>query len=186
MTPIVTGFYCSGTSMLMQMLIESGYPAYYSQKREDSQNRLSAEPNPCGYWEHPEHDYMTYGFGLRIPQGHCCKVPIQGLPTLSGGAYQVIAMRRDPAIIKASYIRKYGLAHWNKQLYANQWPNYYYNIMTHNIDIIRRRRDMELIEMDYNYMVDRPMDAVKELRAFGAKLSLDVVSIPDKQYRKAG
>lgn len=94
MITIVSGLPRSGTSLLMQMLIAGGIPAYADGLREPD------DSNPRGYFEHKDVERMSaegYVDWLSEAEGKAVKVistHLKALP-LSGYEYRVLLLHRN-------------------------------------------------------------------------------------------
>ena len=88
---IVSGLPRSGTSMLMQMLVAAGLPAFSDGDRE------ADESNPRGYFEHEKVKALARDASwLPEADGHALKVVAPLLPHLPPGpSYRVIYVDRD-------------------------------------------------------------------------------------------
>src|SRR5690606_32353125 len=95
---VVTGLPRSGTSMLMQMLVAGGLPAFTDREREADAS------NPRGYFEHERIKALAHDKGwLPEADGHAAKVVAPLLPHLPQGPhYRVIFLERDLDEVLAS------------------------------------------------------------------------------------
>lgn len=99
---IVTGFYRSGTSMMMHCLILGGMKASWSSVIDESLRSLdeSYDPNPNGFYELDSG--LIDGAFPKIYSGNVVKIHWRSLSKLPEGDYQLLFMTRPPAEIKAS------------------------------------------------------------------------------------
>lgn len=107
MIHIVSGYFRSGTSAMMQALIAGGMSAAWSEERNQLNDAHSDErykPNPQGLFEVPMKEYGECNFPLKY-QGKLIKVMAWGLDHLAVNpeGYRVVLMRRDPEEIRQSY-----------------------------------------------------------------------------------
>ena len=105
---IVSGFFRSGTSMMMQALEAGGLPVYYSRARDEFNERntdAAHRPNPVSLFEPSATDLDEPGFQRRH-DGKAVKVLI-GWPLAIHDDYRVVVMRRDPGAIIESYERNF-------------------------------------------------------------------------------
>lgn len=104
---IVSGFYRSGTSAMMQALMAGGLTGAWSEARNAVAAQHADEhyhPNRAGLFEIPLREYRQPGFPLQY-EGKLIKVLLWGLHNLAPhpGGYRIIIMRRDPEEIRQSY-----------------------------------------------------------------------------------
>lgn len=185
---IVSGVHRSGTSMMMKCLIDGGISPIWDNYRELSMrqnDRNDYKLNPDGFWEVGQRHYMKLGYTSTLPDDICVKIQAIGLPILSSGDYKIIFMRRNPEAIIKSYIKSFGQDIYDKEYGNRDFFEYYENLTGGVIDIMSERKDVELIEMDYNYVVDHPLDAMKQIKDFGVPIDLSSsIKVPKREYRR--
>ncbi len=184
---IVSGIHRSGTSMMMKCLIDGGINPVYSEKRESrmrSGDKEDYELNPDGFWEVGQANYMQFGYTSTLPDECCVKIQSIGLPILSSGEYKIVFMRRNPETIKISYIRAFGEIDFDKQ-YGDNWLEYYEELTSGVIGIMRQRRDVDLIEVNYNDVVNNPELEMNKLKDFGIPIDVNKAKlVPNTEYRR--
>lgn len=175
MITVVAGIGRSGTSLMMRMLVESGIPAFYDRLREKAllrKNRPDYLVNESFFEVAPE-DFMRLGFSRSIPDGHCCKLGLRGVPMLTPGDYKVILMRRDLREIRASFDTA-GIC----SDFSEQWDESIELMFDEVKAIMTIRPDIDFIEVRYRELVDDPEGTIGRLRAFGVPIG-DVAGIVD-------
>lgn len=186
MNYIVSGFQRSGTSMMMNLLVNGGIQPYWSKKRETGMQKGNTENeiNPGKFYEVGQENYMRLGMTSEIPDECCVKIMAIGLPILSAAkGYKIIYMRRDPELIKASYESAFPGDDFNR-LYKN-WPSYYWQLMDGVKGIMEARRDVNLLELWYDDVLENPEQSVDKILAFGFPVDKQkAIDTIDKKYRR--
>jgi len=174
MITVVSGIHRSGTSAMMQALIAGGQKPIWSKVREKQMgywNQKEFPANPEGFYEVGQSEYMRLGFTTELPDECCIKIQAIGLPILAAGkGYKIIYMRRDPEIIKRSYIKVFGEEAFDKET-QGCWPTYYWSLLDGVRSIMQNRRDVDLIEIQYNDMIEKPLFVMEKIKAFGVNLN---------------
>jgi hypothetical protein len=166
---VVTGFPRSGTSMMMRCLQFAGVQPVVSQEREARMAKRNAgeyAANPYGFYEVDDSEALRVGFLENIEEGRCIKLLPTSLPCLPVRPTMVIWMRRDSAEIRRSYERTFPNENFDKKFPA--WPR------THDVQInsiqpiIRDRRSITLIELQYADVIKNPSSALRPLNLVNA------------------
>lgn len=165
MIHIVSGYFRSGTSCMMQALIAGGMSAAWSEERNQLNEAHSDErykPNPQGLFEVPLREYGECNFPLKY-QGKLIKVMAWGLDHLAVNpeGYRVVLMRRDPEEIRQSYE---GFFQGQKCPPLTE----YHERMTRAEMMLRNRADVENVTtLDYRNVVSGPIANMAYLRSQG-------------------
>lgn len=187
---IVSGIHRSGTSMMMKCLIDGGITPIVSEYREMRMRANDSENyklNPEGFYEVGQENYMRLGYTTELPDEICVKIQAIGLPILSADkeGYKIIFMRRDPEAIKRSYIKSFGQKGWDRDYGDKDWLEYYHHLTTGVIDIMNMRSDVDLLEIDYNSVVDEPFEEMRKIKDFGVPINVvKSALVPNKEYRR--
>lgn len=181
---IVSGIHRSGTSMMMDLLVQSGIRPYYSKIREKQmQHGKDDYKLNKNFWETGVNDYMQLGFTSELPDNCCVKIPAIGLPILSPAVgYKIIYMRRDPDSIRNSYIRAMPDDDFDNKYPS--WPSHYWRLLDGVKGIMQTRRDVDLIELWYDDILKDPLNTIKKLIAHDIPILESVVDLIDPQQRR--
>lgn len=161
---VVTGFPRSGTSMMMRCLQFAGIEPVVSASRETAMAKRNIGPyaaNPYGFFEHDEREALRVGFLESIEDGRAIKLLPTTLTCLPVRPTTVIWMRRDTSEIRSSYERTFPKEDFDKKFPA--WPR------THDVQIqgiqpiLKDRRSIELIEVQYRDVIENPVGALSVL-----------------------
>lgn len=164
MIHIVSGYFRSGTSAMMQSLIAGGMSAAWSEARNTVATAHSDEhysPNPNGLYEVPLKEYGGASFPLQY-QGKLIKVMLWGLDHLAVNpdGYRVVIMRRDPEEIRQSYEAFFGKKCPSLDEYAER--------IERAAKMLANRADVvSVTAVDYPYLVDSPEPCLIRLRREG-------------------
>lgn len=184
---IVSGIHRSGTSAIMKALIDGGIEPVYSQVRERRMklnDRKDYKVNEHGFWEVGQDEYMRLGFTSELPDECCVKIQAIGLPILAAAkGYKIIYMRRNPNDIKASYIKVFGEKAFNATY--SDWPTHYWNLLDGVKAVMQQRRDVELLEVQFNEMIDSPSKVFNQIKAMGIPIDINksIQAIDPRQRR---
>ncbi|MEW8091246.1 MAG: hypothetical protein AB2784_16640 [Candidatus Thiodiazotropha endolucinida] len=184
---IVSGMHRSGTSMMMKMLMEGGIHPYWSKLREKQmmRGREEYDINPDGFWEVGQQQYMQMGFTSAVPDESCIKIQAIGLPILSAAkGYKIVLMRRDPEAIRQSYKKAFPDDNF-EAMYSN-WPGHYWQLIDGVKGIMEMRRDVDLIELWYDEVIEDPRGALNKLIAYGFPIRSveSAVAVVNPEYRR--
>lgn len=183
MITIVSGFPRSGTSMMMQCLKAGGVQVVFDRYRERL-NLAPYVPNKHGFYEVGSDVYMQLGFAATLPDNIAVKIQILGLPTLSPGSqYKIIFMRRDPVEIKSSYQAAFPKDDFD-EIYGD-WPNRYWRALESIKGIMAMRRDVEILELWFDKVIENPKQTMEQVKAFGVPINIKQAAkqIDPTQYR---
>ncbi len=204
MISIASGYMRTGTSMMMQALIAGGLEPAFEPKREKLNERVSDEDyklNAGGMWEIPLREYGAAGFPSKY-EGKLIKIMSWGLPTICGGEYKVVIMRRDPEEIRQSIgaMKEGDYGDWwhvknyyrrpaeNDPLskFVNKHPEFvicYNKMMDHLISMMKMRRDVDLTLLNYRDVVDDPYREFEKLAHWGIDVDAAASVVDPKQCR---
>lgn len=150
-TYIVTGWYRSGTSMMMQALKAGGLEAVWDKEHEgelDKWKTKEYDPNPHGYYELSVDIYNDREFPKQY-EGKLVKILSGHVPKIAVGNYKIVFMLRDPKEIEISLIKMM------RQVPAIDIKRYDEE-MERAINAIKNRRDCELTVFHYKDVVKEP------------------------------
>ena len=119
---VVSGFFRSGTSMMMQALAVGGLPIYTDPARDAMIAATSGRLNPDRLYEPSGTDLQTPGFP-RMHDGKAVKMFIPWLGRLAVHEYRVVLLHRDPAEIIQSYEQAFHES-WDARLRGLWIANY--------------------------------------------------------------
>ena len=172
---IVSGIHRSGTSAMMRALVEGGIKPIVNKAREKQMrltNTLDYTVNKHGFWEVGQSEYMRLGFTSELPQESCVKIQAMGLPILSAAkGYKIIMMRRDPKAIKTSFINAFSEREFNAKY--SDWPTHYFTLLDGVKAIMQQRRDVELMEIQFDDMIDDPFKVFTKIKAMGIPIDIN-------------
>jgi len=106
---VVSGFFRSGTTMLMKALEAGGMPVYYSRERNalnEEFTNIRSVPNKGGLYEPSMSDLTQLGFP-RSHDGCAVKIMISWLHGMAVHDYRVVVMRRYPRDVMEDYERTF-------------------------------------------------------------------------------
>lgn len=182
---VVTGLPRSGTSMLMQMLVAGGVPAF------DDAQRPADEDNPRGYYEHAAvRRILTDASWMAGAVSRAVKVVVPLVNRLPAGfRYSVVLVRRDLNEVLASQaamLRRLGRPAGDvsalRDVFARQ--------LREAATALARRADVALLEVEYREMVGDPARAAAVLAEHvGAPLDtakMAAAVIPALQHQRSG
>ncbi len=169
---IAGGFPRTGTSLIMQILIELGLDPHYSESREKKMQAVSKRRNypinKHGFWEVGSAEWSRLGMTSEIPARKCVKIQAWGWLVLAPGRhYKIIATDRDTNDIRKSYIKSFGEEEFNERFnIAGDWPTYYHNLLGHAKGVMSHANNVELITVKFNDLFDKTEEAVRLIAAF--------------------
>ena len=189
MITVVSGIHRSGTSAMMGALIAGGIEPVYSHKRDRKMkmnDKKDYPVNPHGFYEVGQSEYMRLGFTTELPDEICVKIQAIGLPILAAAkGYKIIYMRRDPNIIKQSYIKSFGKVAFDESY--SDWPTHYWNLLDSVKAVMQQRRDVELLEVQFNEMIDNPLKVFTQIQAMGVPIDIiAAVATIEPELRRYG
>jgi len=158
---IVSGLERSGTSMLMQILQAGGIPIVY-----DDKLRPPDENNPKGYYELEGgkiiNKLIDGTFSLEDFKGKFIKITAYGLKYLPPGNYKIIYSERNIEEILDSMEKMAGVKDKNREETKKSF------IKLNNMikDYIVNREDIDLLLVNYNYILLDPKTNVAKIKEF--------------------
>jgi len=179
---IVSGYWRSGTSLMMRALTAGGLDPLYQEGRSEELNRvLGTEdyaPNPA-YFELDARVMSRFDFPLGH-DGKLIKCLTAGIPTLYPMDYLMVGMWRHPEEIRQSYnamTRKQGVV-------APTWLDYgpdqlarYERRMDLLRDHVHNRRDMQYVEVKYRDELQAdPVGTFTRLRDCGWPINVEAAA----------
>jgi tetratricopeptide (TPR) repeat protein len=156
---VVSGAPRSGTSMMMRMLSMAGVPTLTDGAR------MADASNPLGYFEWEAVKKITEDLqSIGKAEGKVLKVVSSLLPHLPAGwNYQVIFMRRDTdAILRSQEEMVARLGGASVNLAAEELEQH----LQATLDALRQRSDVQLLEVDYDGLIDQPEEILQQLVDF--------------------
>ncbi len=158
-TYFVSGYMRTGTSMMMQALEAGGLEPAFNPVR-DKMNKdfgdKDYKPNPGGFYELHRKEYSQNGFP-KMYEGKLIKLLWGGITKIAVGNYKVVFMMRDPEEIRQSYEAFFrGSAPENLKNYDR--------MMKDTIDMLKNRKDTELIILKYRDVIENPRREFLKLR----------------------
>ena len=174
---LVTGFFRSGTSMMMQALEAGGLPVYHHPDRDAVNERWTdqaSRPNPRGLYEPSTDDLFTPGFP-RMHDGCAVKLLIPWLWSLAVHDYRVVVMIRDPAAILASYERAFK-DFWDGRSRARWITEYPARIVEAQRGFKNRRDVRSVTPLVYNAVLGTPRAAFTALAQDGFPVDVEAAA----------
>lgn len=183
---IVSGMHRSGTSMMMDVLVKGGIKPIWSKAREKQMKSGHSDYkiNYGKFWEIGQEEYMRFGSTSEIPDECCVKIQAIGLPILAAAkGYKIIYMRREPTAIKASYEAAFPNDNFIKKYPT--WPSHYWQLLDGVKGIMESRRDVDLIELWYDDVLNNPSCAVDKLIAHRLPINKErAIEVIKPEYRR--
>ena len=184
---VISGARRTGTSMLMQaihagnttlglMIAASidalGHPIDYAACPPEPDGY---SPNPNGAYEVGTMAYHNARFLRNIPPDSLIKVLFDGLPNLPRGNYTIIYMERDVDEIRASTkrVEEYlggdalGALELTKHLPFSCFRPYNQEEIDHVLGICRARCDIDIAMVNYNDVINDPLEQFNKLKSLG-------------------
>lgn len=184
---VISGARRTGTSMLMQaihagnttlgLMIASsidalGHPIDYAARPPEPDGY---SPNPNGAYEVGTMAYHNARFLRNIPPDSLIKVLFDGLPNLPRGNYKIIYMERDVDEIRASTkrVEEYlggdalGALELTKHLPFSCFRPYNQEEIDHVLGICRARCDIDIAMVNYNDVINDPLEQFNKLKSLG-------------------
>jgi hypothetical protein len=180
---IVSGLERSGTSMLMQILVEGGVPTAF-----DTESRPPDDNNPKGYFELEGgkiiNKLMEGQFPMQEHRGEFIKITAYGLKFLPPGKYKIIYSQRNIDEIMDSMEKMAKVRDDNRE----ETREVFVKLNSMIIDLIRAREDADVLFVDYNRILSDPKDQVREIHDFLGSEEFDlekmVATVDQRLYRK--
>jgi hypothetical protein len=179
---IVSGLERSGTSMLMQILHNGGYPVAADEKRPPDEN------NPKGYFELEGgkiiNRLMEHNFPFDEYKGSIIKITAYGLKYLPKDDYIIIYSERNIEEILDSMEKMAQITDKNRE----ETKQIFVKLNTFIKQEIRKRSDCSVLFVNYNKIIENPKDHIKEIHTFlnqqNADLQAMIDTVDKKLYRQ--
>ncbi len=180
---IVSGLERSGTSMLMQILVEGGAPTTF-----DTESRPPDDNNPKGYFELEGgkiiNRLMEGQFPMQDHRGEFIKITAYGLKFLPPGNYKIIYSQRNIDEILDSMEKMAKVKDDNRE----ETREVFVKLNTMIMDLIHGREDVQVLFVDYNDIIVDPAANIKAIYNFLGNEDLDldkmIATVDEKLYRK--
>ncbi|MCH8331037.1 MAG: tetratricopeptide repeat protein [Bacteroidetes bacterium] len=180
---IVSGLPRSGTSMMMQMLVNGGMEAYSDEVRK------ADESNPKGYYEHESVKSLARNKKwVNEANGKVVKVISQLLQQLPmNHLYKIVFMNRDVREVVMSQQKMLALeGKADPKNYPIKIDQAYRENLTKIKEWAKRSENVEILYVDYPEVLANPMEQAKKIHEFlGYKLNTDqMIAVVDPElYR---
>jgi len=179
---IVSGLERSGTSMLMQILIEGGLPTFFDDIRKADKD------NPKGYFELNGgkiiNSLIEKNFPFDEQKGKFIKITAYGLMFLPRGNYKIIYSERNIEEILDSMEEMMG----KKDIEREKTKESFLKLNKCVKDLIDRRDDICVCYVNYNNILSNPEKNIKKIINFVNISNFDLnkmIDVIDKKlYRK--
>jgi hypothetical protein len=162
---VVSGFMRSGTSMMMNALINGGLEAAFAPERNEMNNQYGDEwyqPNSGGFFELTREEYKHEDFPLMY-DGKLIKCLMGGLSRFPVHEYKVIFMKRDPEEIRQSIDAFFNPPEEQREKMRDFLENHYEKRAERHIDQLMNRRDTEVVVFNYRDVVEEPLEHFRTL-----------------------
>jgi hypothetical protein len=157
---IVSGLERSGTSMLMQILYNGGYPVASDKSRPPDEN------NPRGYFELEGgkiiNKLIDHTFPFQKYKGTVIKITAYGLKYLPKGDYEIIYSERNIEEILDSMEKMAQITDENR----NETRQAFLKLNTFIKKQIKKRPDCNILFVNYNTIINNPDEHIKEIYDF--------------------
>lgn len=165
---IVAGSQRTGTSMMMRALMAGGLEADYDPSRDAMNDRHGDDhyrPNDGGFYELRRDQYQASGFP-RAHEGKLIKVLNEGVlkiaPRSQADRYKIVFMRRDFEEMRQSWVAFFGVGADHPGLRGDAQQR-----MADILGILRLRRDVDVLPLQYRDVVAAPLRTFEALAAIG-------------------
>lgn len=178
---IVSGLERSGTSMLMQILYNGGYPVESDEKRQPDEN------NPKGYFELEGGKIINRLIEKTFPfeqyKGKIIKITAYGLKYLPQGDYAIIYSERNIEEILDSMEKMAEITDENR----TETKEIFIKLNSYIKEHIAQRSDCNVLFVNYNEILANPDDNIREIYEFlqqdNANLEAMIKTVDKKLYR---
>ena len=178
---IVSGLERSGTSMLMQILYNGGYPVAADKKRPPDEN------NPKGYYELEGGKIINKLIQNQFPfdeyKGKIIKITAYGLKYLPTADYNIIYSERNIEEILDSMEKMAQITDENR----NETKEVFLKLNSFIKKQIKERSDCNVLFVNYNRILEDPDQHIKEIHDFlnqqEADLKSMIKTVDKKLYR---
>jgi len=164
---IVSSFHRSGSSMMMRCLEAGGLEAYFDPFLDTAWNLIYGNsdytPNPNGFY-HTDDEQTDWPSFHSDHKGKVVKVFRRDLHILRPGAYKVVFMTRNPDEVRASMRAFSPNTTWGHMEVAT---HFYDQIKDATLEALRKRPDMEILEVNYGDVIADPVKQFEKIRDFG-------------------
>ncbi len=175
---IVSGLERSGTSLMMQILINGGLPVAFDESRPPD------EHNPKGYFELAGgkiiNHLMDGTFDMAAHTGRIVKVTAYGLKFLPKGKYKIIYMQRNIEEVLNSMQKMDG------EIDKERDRILFTKLDKFSIKLMDRNKDVEYIIINYRDIIDNPRAEIEKVGNFlNEKFDFDkaLEAVDSKLYR---
>jgi hypothetical protein len=178
---IVSGLERSGTSMLMQILYNGGYPVESDEKRQPDEN------NPKGYFELEGGKIINKLIEKTFPfeqyKGKIIKITAYGLKYLPQGDYVIIYSERNIEEILDSMEKMAEITDENR----TETKEIFIKLNSYIKEHITQRSDCNVLFVNYNEILANPDYNLREIYEFlqqdNANLEAMINTVDRKLYR---
>jgi len=157
---IVSGLERSGTSLLMQIIYNGGFPVCSDKLRKPDNN------NPKGYFELEGgkiiNKLMDFSFPFEKYQGSFIKITAYGLKFLPKGNYKIIYSERNIEEILCSMEKMAQIKDENRA----ETKQIFLKLNTMIKNIIQERDDCQVLFINYNEMIKQPKQEINKILLF--------------------
>lgn len=168
---IVSGLERSGTSMIMQILYNGGYPVAADKKRPPDEN------NPKGYYELEGgkiiNKLIQNQFSFDEYKGKIIKITAYGLKYLPSGDYNIIYSERNIEEILDSMEKMAQINDENRDETKEAFLKLNYFIKEQITD----RSDCNVLFINYNKILQNPEENIKNIYDFLDKKEADLTAM---------
>ncbi len=178
---LIVNVHRSGSSMMMRCLEAGGLVAVYD-KTQDAMNHSAPTdyvPNPNGFYQFGQE--ITPSF-YELYKGRLVKYPIREINNLPTGNYKIILLQRNPEEIRTSMSKWTPFESWGN----DEVVTYFYDLfMAAAKEILSKRNDVELLEVNYRDVVNSPSETFNTIRKFGFPIDVNkcVLKVDSSLYR---
>jgi len=180
---IASGIERSGTSLLMQILEAGGVPMAY-----DTASRPPDDNNPRGYFELEGGKIisrlMNGTFPLADHKGRFIKITAFGLKFLPAGNYRIVYTERNIEEVLDSMEKMAKLEDQDRE----ETKASFIKLNDMIKDLITKRRDIQVLFVNYNQIVADPKGQVRKIAEFLGQKDINqaamVAAVDAKLYRK--
>ena len=166
---IVSGIERSGTSMMMQILVNGGAPSAF-----DNDSRPPDVNNPKGYFELEGgkiiNKLMDGSFPIEEFRGKFIKITAYGMKFLPKGNYKVIYSERNLEEILDSMEKMAKITDKNR----DETREVFFKLNETIKDTLKKRDDCEVLFISYNDIINNPEENIRKIHRFVGRPELDV------------
>lgn len=159
---LISSCHRSGSSMCMQCLKEGGLNPIYDISAENMNNVLgNYKPNPDGFYQFTGEVNSNFYNNF---EGNLIKINFRDILLLPRGNYKLIFLKRKPADIRKSMLEWTPFQDWGN----NMTITFVYDVFFKSFfNKILERKDVELIVLNYEDIINNPKKEFKKLFAKG-------------------